>query len=115
MQLNVRPFITGISIIPLRILIHNLQLMAKESSWGCRTVAAKVGVPKVDEAAVSCAGEVRGGAVVVSMLSAETPATGLPEGAFFDCMTQGILVALKAIWECDFVSLMSFAKYSPTL
>jgi len=68
-------------------------------------------VSKIDEAAVSCARDVRGGAIIVGMLGAKTPATSLPQGALFNPMTRFVLIASEAVWELDFVSLTSFAKY----
>jgi len=112
MQLNVRPFITGVSVVPLCFGIRNLQFVAKMSSQSRRTIATKIGVSKVDKATVSCTGVVGGGALIVSMLSAETPTTRLPKGAFLDPMTGCVLVAPEAVWENDLVSLTPLAKYS---
>ena len=72
-------------------------------------------MPKVDKAAVSCARSVGGGAIVVSMLSAEAPAASLPEGALFNPMTGVVLTAPKAVWELDLGSSMLLAKYSMAL
>jgi len=85
--------------------------MVKMFSQSCQTITAKVRVSKVDEAAVNCTGIMGGGAVIVSMLGAKTPAASLPEGALFDPVTRTVLVAPKTIREGDFVSLMLFAKY----
>jgi len=72
-------------------------------------------VSEIDKAAVGCARKMGGGTVVMSVLSAETPATSLPKGAFFSCMTQGVLIALKAIWERNLVSPTSLTKYCTAL
>ena len=68
-------------------------------------------MPKIDKTAVSCARIVRGGAIIVGMLGAKTPVASLPQGALFNPMTRFILIASEAVWELDFVSLTSFAKY----
>jgi len=68
-------------------------------------------MPKVNEAVVNCARKVGGGAVVMSMLSAETPAAGLPEGAFFDPMTRIVVVALETVQERERGSPTSFTKH----
>jgi len=72
-------------------------------------------VPKVNETAVSCTGVVGGGTLIVSMLGAETPATSLPNGAFFDPVTRRILIAPEAVWEDDVISPTSFAEDSAVL
>ena len=73
--------------------------MAKQVSGGGRAIAPEVGVPEIDEAVIGTAGVVGGGALIVSMLGAKIPLTGLPQGAFFDCMSRLISTAPKAIWE----------------
>ena len=112
MQLDVRSFITSVSVIPLCIGMHNIQLIMKEFGWSGRTVTAKVGVPKIDDATISCTRGVRRGTVIVSMLSAEAPTTGLPEGALFNPMTRFILTTPQAVQELDFCSPTSFTEYN---
>jgi len=51
----------------------------------------------------------------VSMLGTKIPMAGLPEGALLYHMIRGVLVALKAVGERDFVSPSSLAKYCMTL
>ena len=51
----------------------------------------------------------------MSMLGAETPATGLPKGAFFDPVTRRVVIAPEAVWENDVVSPTSFTKDSAVL
>jgi len=82
------------------------------SSWGCRTVATKIGVPKVDEAMVSCTGVMGAGAFVVSVLSTKAPAACLPKGALLDPMTRCILIAPETVREGDLVPPTPLAKYS---
>jgi len=69
-------------------------------------------VSKLDKAVINCAGVVGGGALVVSMLGAETPAACLPKGALLDPVTGCILIAPEAIQKDDVVSLTSLAEYS---
>jgi len=89
--------------------------MAEKSSWGCQAITAEVGVPEIDKAAISGARKIRGGAIVMSMLGTEAPATGLPKGAFFNNVTRSVVVALEAIWEGEVSSPSSLAKYCTTL
>jgi len=72
-------------------------------------------MPEVNKAVVNRAGKVGGRAIVVSMLSTETPTTSLPKRAIFDRVTWGILIAFKAIWESDFISPAPFTKYHTAL
>jgi len=72
-------------------------------------------MPKVDEAVTGCAGSMRGGAIVVSMLGAKTPTTSFPKGAFFNPMAWGVLIAPQAIWELDLSSLALLAEYCTAL
>ena len=65
----------------------------------------------MDEAVVGCAGKVGGGTIVVSMLGTEAPTTSLPKGAFFNCMSRGVLIAPEAVWEGKLCSPSPFAKY----
>jgi len=72
-------------------------------------------VPKVNKAAVSCTGIVGGGTLVVSMLGAKTPTTGLPKGAFFNPVAGRILIAPEAVRENNVVSPTSFSEDSAVL
>ena len=81
------------------------------SSRSRRTIATKIGVPKVDKAAVSCTGVMGGGTLVVSVLSTKAPAACLPKGVLLDPVTRCILIAPEAVWEGDVVSLTPLAKY----
>jgi len=75
-------------------------------------------MPKVDEAVVNTAGVVGRGALVVSMLSAKTPMTGLPKGTVFDNVTRGVVIAFETIRELNLSSPTLLAKYcaaSPTV
>ena len=56
-----------------------------------------------------------GGTLVVSMLGAETPATGLPKGSFFNPVTRCVVIALETVWESDIVSPTSFTEDSAVL
>ena len=75
-------------------------------------MTAKVGMSKIDGAATSCTGGVRGGTIVVSVLGAETPTTSLPKGALLHSVTRLILTAPEAVWELKLSSLTSLAKYN---
>ena len=90
-------------------MICDLQLVTKQSGRGRQTITAKVRVPKVNEASVSRARVMGGGAIVMSMLGAKTPATSLPKGAIFDDVTRNILVASEAVWKLECSSPTSFA------
>ena len=81
------------------------------SSQGCRTIATKVGVPKVDKAMISCTGVMGGGAFVVGMLSTKAPVACLPKGALLNPMTGCILISPETVQEGDLVPLMLLAKY----
>jgi hypothetical protein len=41
----------------------------------------------------------RGGAVIMCMVSSETPATDLPQGAVIFIVVRQVLIAFKTIWE----------------
>jgi len=69
-------------------------------------------VSKVDKAVINTAGVMRGGAFVVSMLSAEAPVACLPKRALLDPMTRCILIALETVREDDVISPTSLAKHS---
>jgi len=70
---------------------------------------------EVDKAAISCAGSVRGGAVVVGVLGTKTPTASLPKGALFNPVTRIILIAPEAIWELELSFSMLLAKDSVAL
>ena len=72
-------------------------------------------MPKVDKAAIGAAGVMGGGALVVSVLGAKTPPTGLPERAFFYRMSRLISAASEAIWELGFGLMMPLAHDSTML
>jgi len=72
-------------------------------------------MPKINKAAVSCARSMGGGAIIMSVLSTETPTTGLPKGALFNPVTRIILIAPKAVGEFECGSLVPLAKYFTTL
>ena len=67
-------------------------------------------MPKVDEAAIGAAGVMGGGALVVSVLGAEAPSTGLPQGAFFNRMPRFVSVTPEAIRELGLGSMPSLAQ-----
>ena len=65
---------------------------------------------KVDEAAVGAARVVGRGTLIMGMLGTEAPPTGLPQGAFFDCMPWLISAAPEAVQELGFGSMSSLAQ-----
>ena len=67
-------------------------------------------MPKVDKAAIGAAGIVGGGALIVSVLGAETPPAGLPQRAFFDRMPGFISTAPEAVGKLGFGSVSPFAQ-----
>jgi len=68
-------------------------------------------MPKVDKAAINTAGIMGRGTLVVSMLGAEAPAASLPQGAVFDDVTRGVVVAFETVGELDLSSPTLLAKY----
>ena len=56
-------------------------------------------MPKVDEAAIGAAGIMGGRTLIVSVLGAKTPPTGLPQGALFDCVPGLVSAASEAVRE----------------
>ena len=68
-------------------------------------------MPKVDKAVINTAGVMRGGALIVSVLGAEAPAASLPQGAVFDDVTRGIMVAFETVGELDLSSPTPLAEY----
>jgi len=72
-------------------------------------------VSKVNKAAVNTAGIMRGGALVVSVLGAEAPAAGLPQGTLLNPMTRCVLIASEAIWEDNTVPSTPLAEYTAIL
>jgi len=51
----------------------------------------------------------------MSVLGTEAPATGLPQGTFLNPVTRCVLVASKAIWKGDAISLTPLPKYGAIL
>ena len=72
-------------------------------------------MPEVDKAAIGAAGVVGGGALVVSMLGAETPLTSLPQGALFDCMPGLVGAAPEAVRKLGLGPMSPFAQDSAAL
>ena len=72
-------------------------------------------MPKVDEAAIGTAGVMGGGALIVSVLSAETPLASLPQGAFLNCMPRLVSTAPEAIRELGLGSMSPLAQDSTAL
>ena len=72
-------------------------------------------MPKVNKAAVDAAGIMGGGALIMSVLGAETPPASLPQGAFFNRMPWFVSAAPKAIREFGLGSMSSLAQNSAAL
>jgi hypothetical protein len=56
-------------------------------------------MPERDHAFLHDASMMRGGAVIMRMVSGKAPATNLPQGAVIFIVVRQVLVTLEAVWE----------------
>ena len=66
-------------------------------------------MPEIDEAAIGATGVMGGGALIMSMLGAETPLAGLLQGAFLNRMPGLVSAASEAVGELGFGTMSPLA------
>ena len=86
--------------------------MTKKAGGSGGAITPKIWVSEVDEATIALASIVRGGTLIVGMLGAEAPPTGLPQGAFFYCVPRLVGTAPEAVWEFGLCPVTSLAQHS---